>query len=72
MDQLKTIKFLILPASKLPCHMLTPSYERRVTELALSVDLYHLFAITTVFLGNIAIVKMDELKASWTMLCSSA
>lgn len=73
MDQLKTIKSLILPASKLPCHTLTPSCEKRVTQLALSdADLHHLFVITTVFLGNISIIKTDELEASWTTLCSSA
>lgn len=72
MEQLKTFKFLILPASKLPCHTLTPSYERRVTQLALSDDLHHLFAVTTVFLGNISIIRTDELEASWTVLCSSA
>lgn len=72
MDQLKTIKSLILPASKLPCHMLTPSREKRVTQLALSANLHHLCAITTVFLGNSSIIKTDELEASWTTLCSSA
>lgn len=72
MDQLKTIKSLILPASKLPCHTLTPSCEKRVTQLALSADFHRLFAVTTVFLGNISIIKTDELEASWTTLCGSA
>lgn len=67
MDQLKTIKFLILPASKLLCHTLTPSYESRNAQLALFADLHHLFAVTTVFLGNFSIIKTHELEASWTM-----
>lgn len=68
MDQIKTIKFLILPASKLLCYTLEPLYESRIAQLALFAELHHLFAVTTVFLGNFSIIKTHELKASWTML----
>jgi len=37
-----------------------------------SADLHQLLAIKTVFLGNIPIIKTDELENIWTMICSSA